>query len=276
MTTTVKTAADTTNFGGDRALTGFETWLLTPVGLALSRLAILGVFLGVWEWVSVTWSLGFFLSTPTAIGKMLWQWLWDGTLWRNASSTATAMAIGYVLGSILGVVAGLVLGGMDKVNRVVSPFITAIYTLPKIAIAPLLIILLGIGPESKIALAVLTVFFVIMYHTIGGVRDIDGDVVQSVRLMGASELEVAAKVLLPGAMPWIFTGLRLSVRQAFTATVLAELVGANRGLGFLIQSYAGLYNTTGVFAAVVLLTVFSVIVTEALSFLENRSRKAVK
>lgn len=265
-----------TSYGAERSLTPLEQWILTPLGLVITRCAILVAFCGAWEWASVTWDMGFFLSTPSEIAKLLWTWAWDGTLWLNAGSTTYAMSVGYVLGSLLGVVFGVILGSMEKVNRVVSPFVTAVYTLPKIAIAPLLIILLGIGPESKIALAVLTVFFVIMYHTIGGVRDIDPGVIRAARIMGASQIEIATKVLIPGSMPWIFTGLRLSVRQAFTATVLAELVGANRGVGFLIQSYAGLYNATGVFAAVAVLTIFSMIVTEILSLLERRSKREIK
>lgn len=261
---------------GDRPIGPIGRWMLTPIGVTLSRLALLALFLLAWEQASLTWDLRFWVSRPSAIGETIWRWTLDGTLWRNLEATMIAMTVGYVLGCGAGLITGIALGILVKVQRVVSPFITAVYVLPKIAIAPLLIIFFGIGLESKIALAAITVFFVVLYNTIGGVRDVDKDLQQTLRIMGASHLEIVRYVLLPGARPWIYTGMRLAVRQAFTATVLAEIIGANRGLGYLIEANAGMYNSTGVFAAVVILAVVAVALTEFVTHLEARSKQATK
>lgn len=261
---------------GDRPIGPIGQWVLTPVGLQTSRMLLLVTFLFAWEQISLTYDLRFWISRPTAIGSTIWNWTIDGTLWRNVEATLIAMSIGYVIGCSVGLVCGVLLGVMVRLQRVLSPFITAVYVLPKIAIAPLLIIFFGLGLESKIALASITVFFVVLYNTIGGVRDVDKDVQQSVRLMGGSQLEVIRHVLLPASMPWIYTGMRLGVRQAFTATVLAEIIGANRGLGYLIEVNAGLYNTTGVFAAVIVLTVIAVFLTEVVTRIETRAQSSRK
>jgi NitT/TauT family transport system permease protein len=149
-----------------------------------------------------------------------------------------------------------------------SPFLTALYALPKIALAPLLIIALGIGHESKIALVAITVLFLILNSTLSGVRSIDRDLVSAVKLMGATRGEVARKVLIPAALPWIFTGMRISVRYAFTGTLLAELIAANQGLGFLIEYNSGIFNATGAYAAVLALVIVSVTMAELLGRLE--------
>lgn len=260
----------------DRSVGPLGQWLLTPLGLTASRLSLLVVFLILWEQTSLHWDLRFWISRPSAIGATIWTWALDGSLWRHLYVTLLAMSLGYVIGCAVGLAAGILLGIMGKLQAVVSPFITAVYVLPKIAIAPLLIIAFGIGIESKAALAAITVFFVVLYNTIGGVRDVDQDMRQSLRIMGASQFEVVRHLLLPAARPWIYTGMRLAVRQAFTATIIAEIIGANAGLGYLIELNAGMYNTTGVFSAVVVLAFVAVALTEFLSWIEARSQKHVK
>jgi NitT/TauT family transport system permease protein len=155
------------------------------------------------------------------------------------------------------------------VDAVVQPFIVALYSLPKIALAPLLIIVFGIGISSKIALVCVTVGFLVLFNTLSGLRSVDHDVVDALQIMGADRREIALKVLVPTALPWIFTGMRIAVRYALTATVLGELIAANEGLGYLIDAKAGEFDATGVFAAIILLVVCSVTVTEILTWLES-------
>ena len=143
------------------------------------------------------------------------------------------------------------------------------YALPKIALAPLFVILLGVDMSSKVALVAITVFFLVLTSTIDGVREVDRDMVSALRLMGATRIEIVRKVLIWAALPWIFTGMRIAVRYAFTATLLAELIAANRGLGFLIELNSGNFNTTGAYAAIVVLVAFSVTLTEILTRLQT-------
>jgi NitT/TauT family transport system permease protein len=147
----------------------------------------------------------------------------------------------------------------------VTPYLSGLYCLPKVALAPLFVIVLGIDLGSKIALVAITVFFLILYSTLDGIRDVDRDLVQSMRLMGATRSEVSAKVLIPGCLRWVFSGMRIAVRYAFTAAVLGEVIAANRGIGYLVEANAGQFNSTGVFAAVLVLVLCSLTLSEALT-----------
>jgi NitT/TauT family transport system permease protein len=236
--------------------------------MAIVRFAIVAVLLGAWEFAPVSRGIKFWLSSPSAILSTLWGWIADGSLWAHLSATLSVMVTGYVIGCAVGISLGLLFGFLPRLYRVLVPFVAAFYALPKIALAPLFIILLGIGMSSKVALVAITVFFLLLNSTIDGVRDVDRDLVQSLRLMGATRIEVLRKVLLPSALPWIFTGARISVRYAFTATLLAELIAANRGLGFLIEFNSGNFNATGSYAAIVVLVAFSVTLTEILTRLQ--------
>jgi NitT/TauT family transport system permease protein len=195
-------------------------------------------------------------------------------LWRHLQATLLAMGVGYVIGCAVGITCGLVLGFMPFVQRVLTPYLAGLYALPKIALAPLFIILLGIDIESKIALVAITVFFLLLYSTLDGVRDVDRDLVQALTLMGANRREIARKVLAPATLPWVFTGMRIAVRYALTAAILGEVIGANRGIGYLIEASAGQYNATGVFAAVLVLVVCCVGLTELLTRAERSTDKS--
>ena len=172
------------------------------------------------------------MSGPVQIVARLWTWILDGSLWDNLGATVLAMALGYAIGTAAGVALGLLFGFLPRFHRVLSPYISALYAMPKIALAPLFVIVFGIGIESKVALVAVTVFFLMLNSTLDGVRNVDRDLVQALALMGATRLEVIRKVLVPATLPWIFTGMRISVRYAFTNTLLAELIAANRGIGF--------------------------------------------
>jgi NitT/TauT family transport system permease protein len=241
-----------------------KAFLSTRAGVAIGRAVILVGLLGIWELASGTVTSKFWVSSPSAIFGMLLKWTSDGSLWVHLRATLSAMMAGYVIGAAAGIVMGLVLGFLPQLQRVLAPYISALYALPKIALAPLFVIVLGIGIESKIALVAITVFFLALYNTLDGVRDVDRDLVRALGLMGATGTEIVRKALIPGTLPWIFTGLRIAVRYALTAAILGELIASNQGIGYLIEFSAGQYNSTGVFAAVFVLVVCSVILTEIL------------
>jgi NitT/TauT family transport system permease protein len=246
--------------------------ILTTPGLVVSRVLIVGAVLLAWELASGPLLPPFWFSRPSAIVARLAQWLADGSLWGHLEATLLAMGVGYAIGCVAGIALGLALGFMPFVQRVLTPYFAGLYALPKIALAPLFIILFGIDIESKIALVAITVFFMLLYNTLDGVRDVDADLARALRLMGASSREIGVKLMIPGALPWIFTGMRISVRYALTAAILGEVIGANRGVGYLIEASAGQYNATGVFAAVLVLVVCCVALTELLTRAESTTR----
>jgi NitT/TauT family transport system permease protein len=247
--------------------------VLTTPGLIIARLAIIGSLLAAWELASGPLLPKFWFSSPSAVVAMLSKWIADGSLWRHLEATLLAMGVGYAIGCAAGVAAGLALGFMPFVRRVLMPYLAGLYALPKIALAPLFIILFGIDIESKVALVAITVFFMLLYNTLDGVNDVDPDLARGLELMGATTREIAVKLLIPATLPWIFTGMRISVRYALTATILGEVIGANRGVGYLIESNAGVYNAAGVFAAVLVLVVCCVALTELLTRAETSTRR---
>lgn len=248
---------------------GHAAFFHSPFGLFLGRLLIFSGALLAWEFSSGPILPEFWISRPSAIFAELYKWFQSGSVWPHIVATFTAAVIGYAIGAAVAVLCGFSLGFFPRFQRIVEPYLSALYALPKIALAPLIVIVFGIGIESKVALVAVTVFFLVLYSTIDGVRDIDRDLVTAVRQMGASSNEIIVKVLIPATLPWVFTGMRIAVRYALTAAILGELIAANSGLGFLVQSNAGYFNATGVFAAVLLLVVCSVSVTEGLTHAET-------
>lgn len=240
----------------------------TVSGRLAARLVMMGGLLALWQFAPGK-ALRFWMSGPADIVARLWSWLLDGSLWEHLGATLTAMTLGYGIGTVVGISLGLVFGFLPKLHRVLSPYIAALYAMPKIALAPLFIIVFGIGIESRVALVAITVFFLILNSTLDGVRNVDRDLIQALSLMGATRSEVIRKLLLPGALPWIFTGMRISVRYAFTNTLLAELISANKGIGFLIEYYSGIFDATGTYTAILVLVIMSVGLTEVLSWVER-------
>jgi NitT/TauT family transport system permease protein len=244
-------------------------FVATSSGQMVARIIVLAVLLGVWQFAPSP-ALRFWVSGPVDIVVRLWGWILDGSLWENLEATLAAMALGYAIGTVTGVGLGLVFGFLPRLHRVLSPYISALYALPKIALAPLFVILFGIGIASKVALVSITVFFLVLTATLDGVRNVDRDLVQALSLMGATRGEVIRKALVPAALPWIFTGMRIAVRYAFSNTLLAELIASNRGIGFLIEYYSGTFDAAGAYAAILVLVACSVGLTELLSRIETR------
>jgi len=255
---------------GSGARSSLERFFATAAGRVGSRMLLVAIIGLLWEYAPVARATRFWLSSPSAILGTLWDWLFDGTIWAHLESTLLVMSEGYVVGCIAGIGIGFLLGFFPRLSRVLAPLLASFYALPKIALAPLFVILLGVDNSSKIALVAVTVFFLVLTSTIDGVREVDRNTVDALTLMGATRTEIIRKVLIWAALPWIFTGMRIAVRYAFTTTLLAELIAANRGLGFLIELNSGNFNTTGAYAAIVVVIICSVLLTELLSRLESR------
>jgi NitT/TauT family transport system permease protein len=237
------------------------------------RVAILLAFLIAWQLASGTVIPRMFVSDPIDIGQTIGEWIANGSLWNHLATSLLTLLLGYVIGAAIGMAAGFLLGIAPFADRTLAPFIAAFYGLPKVALLPLFVIFLGIGIESKVALVAVVVAFLLFYNTRDGVRDVDPDLVDSLRLMGATKREVLGKVFVPAALPWIYTGLRVAVGYALTTTVVGEVLSSNRGIGFLIESSAARFSSAGVFAAVVVLVVLSLLITATLTRMEISSSR---
>ena len=247
----------------DRIDDGPSGWVVRSGQAGLGIALIL-----LWHFASGRWIDPFFISAPSEVAARLTRWIGDGTLLLHASYTLRAMAIGFAFGAAAGFATGFALGRSDLAARILDPFITAIYCLPKIALAPLFLLWFGIGIESKIAVSASIVFFVVFLNTYAGTRDVNPLHLHTTRIMGASQAEILRHVVVPSAAAWVITGLKVSVPYALVGTVIGEFMSANRGIGFVIAQATGLFDTTSVFAGLVTLGIVGAAINVCLKHAE--------
>lgn len=243
------------------------------VVVAAGRLVVLVAVLVLWELASGPVLDPLFVSRPSEIFQRVADWAGDGTLWTNTRITLTEIVLGYLLGSVAGVIAGFAIAPQRTLGRILDPYVMALYSIPKVALAPLFIIWFGIGLNMKVLLAAVTVFFLVFLNTMAGVRDVDTGLVEAVRLMGGRRRDVLLKVILPASMGGVITGLRVAIPYALLGAVIGELVASNRGLGYLISDSAAKYDTAGVFAAIVVLSVIAAAANMGVDALDRRSSR---
>lgn len=233
------------------------------------QVAILAAWLGLWEWASGRLIDPFFSSSPSAVAARVWEWIITGFIWPHLVATLQAMFIGLLIGASLGVLLGFLLGRGESLSAIFEPFITAVYSLPKLALAPLLILWFGIGLMSKVVLVALIVFFLVFYNTYAGVRDVDRLHINTLRIMGGSRREVYTKVIMPSASAWVFTGLKLAIPYSLIGAIVGELISSNRGLGYTITRSASFFDTTGVLAALTFIAFISISINQGVNVLGN-------
>jgi NitT/TauT family transport system permease protein len=214
------------------------------------QLLVLVGLIVLWQALSLT--LGtYWVGSPWGVATRLAAGVLDGGLLRQASYTVIEAAAGFVIGALPAIALPFVLRRAPIATAILDPFMVGGYGAPKLALAPLFILWFGIGIESKIALVAVTVFFIVYFSTQAGIRTIDPRLVQMAQIMGASERHVARHIVFPAAVPHVFTGLRIAMPYSIGGAVIAELISANRGLGYLIQLSAMNFDTTGIFVALV-------------------------
>ncbi|KAA9166819.1 ABC transporter permease [Amycolatopsis acidicola] len=237
------------------------------------RIALLVVILVLWQVAADRWIDSTFTSKPTDIVGRLGEWSADGTLWTNTWITVQEIVYGFLIGAAAGAIAGFVLASLNLIYRVLDPFVLALYSIPKVALAPLFIVWFGIGMHMKVLLAAVTVFFLVFLNTSAGVREVDRGLIDAVRLMGGSRWDIARKVVLPASMTGVLTGLKVSIPYALIGAVIGELVASNRGLGYLINDAASQFDTAGVFATLVVLSVIAAVLNVFVSLIGRRANR---
>lgn len=238
--------------------------------MALMQIAFALLLLAAWQ-VASGWLLDpFVVSNPVHVALRLWEWLSTGSVWVHVWATVYATLIGFLIGAVLGVAGGLWLGLSPFLSRLLNPFIWAFNSLPKVALAPLFILWFGLDINSKVALAAVLVVFLVFVNTFSGVREVDQDLIDSLRLMRASRWQILRKVILPSATPWIFVGLKASVPYALIGTIIGEMIASSRGLGYLVQRAGSEFDTAGVFAALVVIAVLAMIFNELVNLVQLR------
>ncbi len=193
------------------------------------------------------------VSSPYLVARELWRLTASGELLADVWMTVSEALIAFVVSSALGVVSGLMLAQSPFWDEVLAPVIVALNSLPRIALAPLIILWFGVGIVAKVVTAFTLVYFILLVNTLGGAKNVDNDIMTIAQLMGASKRDLLWKVTLPSALPWIFAGLSIGLTYSLLGVIVAEILASNQGLGYLIASSAGNFDTAGVFAALVVL-----------------------
>jgi NitT/TauT family transport system permease protein len=240
-----------------QALTGVA--ILTVWQAAASARLVSPVLLG--EPVGIIGRLAAMLGGETIYSRTIYDHLW---------ASLQVVFIGYALGAVMAIALGFVFGRSRPLRRVFEPLILAIASVPKIAIAPLIVIVLGIGGTSRTAIVFVEVFFIVFFNTIQGVYAVDEEYVNISRIMGASRWEVVRRVILPAAVPDILLGLRLGVPFAMTGVVLGEFIASNLGIGWLILYSGSTLDANGLWAGLVFLVATTWILTLLMGAVEGR------
>ncbi|MBW4081999.1 ABC transporter permease [Paenibacillus sp. S150] len=237
---------------------------------SLGRLALLAALLGLWEFGSGRFLDAFFVSSPSAILRALYDNLVHKDLLRHVQITVWETLAGYVLGAGAAVLLALLIGLTDRYYRILEPFIIAVNGIPRIAIAPLFIMWLGIGITPKIVIAALMVFFIVFMNTITGIRSVNANLIHITQLMGGTRLQLIGKVILPSSMPYILTSLKIVVPMAMTGAIVGEFISSQRGLGFFISRATATMDITSAFTGILVLMVVLLIMNSLVSWAERK------
>ncbi|HEX4597921.1 MAG TPA: ABC transporter permease [Burkholderiaceae bacterium] len=242
------------------------------------RIAVLVVTLGGWELAAQTKLIDpFFYSMPSQIASQLWTWINEGTsqgsLWVQVLVTLEETTLGFLIGAVLGIICGIALGRNRLLADIFSIYIKVANSVPRVVLGSIFIIALGLGMASKVALAVVMVFFVVFGNAFQGVREADGNLIANAKILGASSRRITYSVVLPSALTWILASLHVSFGFALVGAVVGEFLGSKQGIGLLIATAQGAFNAAGVFAAMIVLAVVALLAEYLITQLENRLLK---
>ncbi|MBA1275433.1 ABC transporter permease [Stutzerimonas azotifigens] len=234
-------------------------------------LILLAVFLSLWQWGPGLMGMPeFVMPNLTRVIVEFGAMSQHSNLLEHTLITAFEIIVGFALGALLGVVIGVSLGLSPNAEAILSPYILALQIAPKVAFAPLFVMWLGYTIYPKILIAILIVFFPVMINVLSAIRTVDPDMVNLVRAMNANRWQIFRLVEFPSAMAALFSGLRIASTLAVIGVTVGELVGGNKGLGFLLVNSEGQGNTAGVFVAIVMLTLIGVLAYAAVVWAEKR------
>lgn len=245
---------------------GSKDWLVT---LAL-RILLLVAAITAWEVLGRFTGWGQWITKPSSVWVRLVDWSATGVLWESLRATLTSTLLGFFLGATVGALAGFVVGSMRRVGTLLEPYILAVYSIPKIALAPLFVLWFGIDLLPKVMMAALLVGFLVFFSVYQGYKTIDRQLLGVCRLMGAGRIHLLRKVSIPFCSAWMFTGLKLGLPYALIGAVVGEFMAATTGLGYLIKNSSSVFDTDGVFAGLIVLMVISTALSSIVSLSESR------
>jgi NitT/TauT family transport system permease protein len=261
--------ARTTVLGLLRGRTARSRWVVTAV-----RLLLVGLWLGSWELTARTVIDPFYYSMPSRIWARLVDWFTDGTsqgsIWANISVTLQEAVLGFAVGTLAGIVLGVLLGRSRFLAEVLAPFIKGANAIPRIVLASLFVIWFGLGMTSKVATAFVLVFFAVFFNAFQGAREVDRVLVDNARILGASRWDLMRTIILPSATSWILASMHVAFGFALIGAVVGEFTGADKGMGLLIAHSQGNFDAAGIYAGMLIVTVVALVAEWLITRLEAR------
>jgi NitT/TauT family transport system permease protein len=241
------------------------------VPIFAARLLFLVAILAIWQGaVAMGLADPAFVSTPASVAQSLWLLFRDGGVVSSIGTTLLEIMIAFVASVVFGVASAVVLDRNNWLDRIISPFLTAFNSMPRIALGPLFILWFGIGIASKIALAFSLGYFIMLLSTLGGLKNVDRDLLLMSRLFGASELRLFRHVRFPWALPSIFAGLKLTLIYCSAGAIIGEMIAAKSGLGLLVQTFSGRFDVAGVMALILIVAFIVMTLTSLMDAIERR------
>src|SRR5690242_6949062 len=212
----------------------------------------------------------FFFSNPVDVAKQVVDWFATGVIWKHLWVTLEESILAFVIGSIGGVAVGFWFARQPRTAAVFDPYVKMVNALPRVVLAPIFTLWLGLGIWSKVALGVTLVFFIVFFNVYQGVKEVSPTVLANARMLGMSERQLMRHVYWPSALSWMFSSLHTAVGFAVVGAVVGEYLGAAAGLGYLIQQAESVFDVAGVFAGMIVLAMFVLLIDWLVSLVEHR------
>ena len=212
----------------------------------------------------------FFFSNPVDVARQVVEWFATGVIWKHLWVTLEESILAFAIGSIGGVAVGFWFARQPRTAAVFDPYVKMVNALPRVVLAPIFTLWLGLGIWSKVALGVTLVFFIVFFNVYQGIKEVSPTVLANARMLGMSERQLVRHVYWPSALSWMFSSLHTSVGFAVVGAVVGEYLGAAAGLGYLIQQAEGVFDVAGVFAGMFVLAAFVIVIDVIVSMVERR------
>ena len=257
------------------------------------QLMVLAIVLLVWHVATRNPQTAFFFGEPLKVAQRIWEWFTVGSgslevgigdttfftlnfpaeIYSHLLITLTETVLAFIIGTVFGLAIGLWLALSPTASAILDPYVKAANSMPRVILAPIFAMWFGLGIWSKVALAVTLVFFIVFFNVYQGVKEVSPVVLANARMLGANARQLLRTVYLPSATSWVFSSLHTSIGLAFVGAVVGEYLGSARGVGYLILQAEGTFDINTVFAGIVVLTVFALVLDLAVGVIEKRLMK---
>src|SRR4051812_46740857 len=239
--------------------------------LRVFQLLLLVAVFVVWHVLTATEILApFFFGRPLVVLEKAWEWFASGKIYGHLAITLLETILAFVVGTLLGLAVGLWLALAPTASALLDPYIKAANSMPRVVLAPIFAVWFGLGIWSKVALGVTLVFFVVFFNVYQGVREVSPTLLANARMLGASRRQLLRSIYLPSAMSWVFASLHNAVGLAFVGAVVGEYLGSSQGVGYLILQAEGTFDINTVFAGIIVLTAFALVLDAIVGVVERR------